>query len=189
MAIVTPSLANNPMPADLRKAVEQASNTPILGNPKGNVTLTQFFDYNCPACRKMMPEIHKLISEDKQLRVVFREWAVFGEGSDFSARAALASIKQGKYWQFHKAMMSLDGKADEKSAIDVATKLGMDIPRLRKDMQAREVQEHLYDTMDLAEHMALVGTPTFIAGNEGLFGYHKLSVMRGLIERGRAALA
>lgn len=87
----------NPMPADLRKALERDPTAPVLGNPEGDVTLTEFFDYNCPFCRKMVEPMHRLIASDKSLRVVFREWPVFGEDSDFAARASLASLQQGRY--------------------------------------------------------------------------------------------
>ena len=78
------------MPPELRDAIERQPFSPVLGNPKGDVTLTEFFDYNCPHCRTSVPVIRKLIGDDPHLRVVLREWPVFGEGSEFCARASLA---------------------------------------------------------------------------------------------------
>ena len=83
----------NPMPAALRTALERDPTAPVLGNPKGDITLSEFFDYNCPYCKTVMPMMQRLIAADPGLRVVFREWPVFGEGSDFAARAALAALR------------------------------------------------------------------------------------------------
>ncbi|MFH5773154.1 DsbA family protein [Paracoccus sp. NGMCC 1.201697] len=185
-----PAIArDNPMPEDLRKALEHAPNTPVLGNAKGDITLTEFFDYNCPYCRTSVKDVHALIAQDKTLRVVFHEWPVFGEGSVFSSKASLAALKQGKYWQFHTALMAIDGKADQASATAVAKQVGLDMERLLADMESSEVLSHIDQSMLLADHMGLTGTPTFIAGDEGLFGKQSLSQLRGLVSRGRATLA
>lgn len=191
MALGLPALAaeENPMPAELRKSLEHSPLTPVLGNPKGDITLTEFFDYNCPFCRKSVPDIHRLITEDKNLRVVFWEWAVFGEGSVIATQISLASLKQGKYWQFHSTLMGISGKANEKTAMEAARKVGLDEARLRKDMESAEVVDHMDQAMALAEHMGLVGTPTFIAGNEGLFGKQSYKDLTGLLGRARKTLA
>ncbi|WP_148292710.1 DsbA family protein [Paracoccus aminophilus] len=190
-AFALPALAaeENPMPPELRKALERDPNAPVLGNPNGDITLTEFFDYNCPYCRVMVKDVHQLITDDKNLRVVFREWPVFGEGSIFTTRVSLASLKQGKYWQFHSAMMAIKGKADERSAMRTAEKVGLDLTRLKKDMDSDQVYAHMDRSTELADHMGLVGTPTFIAGNEGLFGKQSLTELKEMIARGRKALA
>lgn len=178
----------NPMPEELRQALERDPTAPVLGNPDGDITLTEFFDYNCPFCRKMMPVIQRLISADPQLRVVYRELPVFGEGSDFAARASLASLQQGKYWQFHAALMGMKDRAAEASVMRVARRVGLDEAKLREDMEAQPVIRHIATSMELAEHMGLMGTPTFIAGDEALFGEISLSEMQDLIARARATL-
>lgn len=187
----TPVLAQraNPMPDALRKALERDPNAPVLGNPQGDITLTQFFDYNCGFCRKMMPTMQRLIGADPELRVVYREWPVFGEGSDFAARAALASLEQGKYWQMHAGLMGLRGKAEEASVLRVARELGLDEARLRRDMGAARVVDHIDSSHALGDHMGLMGTPTFIAGDEALFGQQSFADMQALIARARATLA
>lgn len=178
----------NPMPEALRKALERDLNAPVLGNPDGDITLTEFFDYNCPFCRKMVPVVQKLISADPGLRVVFREWPVFGEGSEFAARASLASLEQGKYWQFHAALMRLRGKVAEASVMQTARETGLDEDRLRRDMNASHVSEHIDKSFALGDHMGLVGTPTFIAGDEALFGQNSFRDMQDLIGRARQSL-
>lgn len=178
----------NPMPEDLRKAIERDPNAPVLGNPEGNLTLTEFFDYNCPFCRQMVEVVQQLISSDPQLRVVYREWPVFGEGSDVAARASLASLRQGKYWQFHAALMAMKDRAAEATVMRVARQIGLDVTRLRADMERPEVDEHISTSFQLADHMGLMGTPTFIAGDEAVFGRMSLKEAQDLVARGRKTL-
>ncbi|AXC51146.1 DsbA family protein [Paracoccus suum] len=181
--------ASNPMPAALRKALERDPTAPVLGNPNGDVTLTEFFDYNCPFCRKMVGPMHSLIVEDKNLRVVLREWPVFGEDSEFAARASLASLQQGKYWQYHTALFRTKGRVTEKATMQVARDIGLDIARLERDMDSEQVERHITSSHMLGEHMGLVGTPSFIAGDEGAFGQYSLDELRGMVKRARATLA
>ena len=90
-----------------RTTLERDPNAPILGNPDGDVTIVEFFDYNCPYCKRAMPEVNALMAEDTNVRLVLREWPILSEGSAFAARAALASRQQGKYAEMHEALMSL----------------------------------------------------------------------------------
>ncbi len=180
---------DNPMPEELRKALERDPTAPVLGNPQGDITLTEFFDYNCPFCRKMVDPIHRLIGSDPQLRVVFREWPVFGADSDFATRASLASLQQGKYWRFHTALFRTRGRVTEAATMRTARDLGLDIARLERDMQSEPVERHIGNSHLLAEHMGLMGTPTFVAGDEGAFGEYSLEDLRGLVKRARETLA
>ena len=178
----------NPMPEELREALERDRNAIVLGNPNGNVTLTEFFDYNCPFCKKILPAMQRLIGSDPQLRVVFREWPVFGEGSDFAARAALASREQGKYWQVHSGLMAMRDRAAEGSVMRVVRRLGLDEAKLRAAMQSDPVEDHIARSFMLAEHMSLIGTPTLIAGDEAVFGDQSLDDLTALVERARKTL-
>lgn len=193
VALVTPSLAqtaerSNPMPDDLRKALERDPTAPVLGNPNGDITLTEFFDYNCGFCKKILPKMQQLISSDPNLRVVFREWPVFGEGSDFAARVSLASLQQGKYWQTHTALFGIKGRAEEASVMRAVRGLGLDEAKLKADMVSDRVSQHINGSFDLADHMGLVGTPTLIAGDEALFGDQSLADLKALVARARKAL-
>ena len=179
----------NPMPAELRKVLEQNPALPVLGNPKGDITLTEFFDYNCPYCRTNMADVQRLIADDPKLRVVFREWPVFGEGSMFAAKASLASLKQGKYWPFHEALMTMKGRAEESTVLRAARQAGLDVDRLRVDMEKREILDQIYETMDLADTMMLTGTPTFIAGHEASFGKLNLADLKQLVATARKDMA
>lgn len=178
----------SPMPAELRKSLERDPTAPVLGNPEGDVTLTEFFDYNCPFCRKMVEPMHRLIASDKNLRVVFREWPVFGEDSDFAARASLASLQQGRYWQLHAALFRTKGRVSEAATMRAAREVGLNIARLERDMGAEQVERHISMSYMLAEHMGLVGTPMFIAGDEGAFGRYSLQDLRGMVRRAREAM-
>lgn len=178
----------NPMPEELRRVLERNPAAPVLGNPQGDVTLTEFFDYNCPFCRTNMTDVQRLIGEDPKLRVVFREWPVFGEGSMFAAKASLASLQQGKYWQFHEALMTMKGRAEEATVLRAARQAGLDVDRLRVDMEKREILDQIYETMDLADTMMLTGTPTFIAGHEASFGKLNLADLKLLVATARKDL-
>ncbi|WBU60605.1 DsbA family protein [Paracoccus albus] len=175
----------NPMPAELRRVLERNPALPVLGNPQGDVTLTEFFDYNCPFCRQNMRDVQRLIGEDKSLRVVFREWPVFGEGSFFAAKASLASLQQGKYWQFHEALMSMKARAEQATVLRVARDVGLDEAKLREDMEKRAILDQIYESMDLADTMMLSGTPTFIAGHEAAFGRLNLADLKELVADAR----
>ena len=184
-----PALArDNPMPETLRRDLERDPTAPVLGNPEGDITLTEFFDYNCGFCRKMVGTMQKLVAADPKLRVVFREWPVFGEGSDFAARASLASLQQGKYWAFHAALMGMRGRAEEASVLRIAREIGLDEARLRRDMEAEAIGRHIDMSFMLGDHMGLQGTPTFIAGDEAGFGAMTLADLQALVARGREAL-
>lgn len=178
----------NPMPEELREALERDRNAIVLGNPQGNITLTEFFDYNCPFCKKIVPAMQRLIGADPQLRVVFREWPVFGEGSDFAARAALAALDQGKYWQVHTGLMAMKDRAAEPSVMRVVRRLGLDEARLREAMYSDRVEDHIARSFMLADHMSLLGTPTLIAGDEALFGDQSFQDLTALVARARRTL-
>lgn len=183
-----PALAQeNAMPAPLRKALEREQLGAVLGNPAGDITLTEFFDYNCPHCRSMVGDLYQLIADEPNLRVVLREWPVFGARSLYCARASLASLRQGKFWQFHTGLLSSKGPADDKSAMRVAAKVGLNIEQLRIDMEDIAIARQIEHSWLLSEHMGLVGTPSFIVGNFGAFGRQSPRELRDLIAQARSS--
>ncbi|MFA5581844.1 MAG: DsbA family protein [Paracoccaceae bacterium] len=175
----------NPMPEGLRQALERQPDTPVLGNPDGDVTLVEFFDYNCPHCRTSVPDIARLIESDPGLRVVLREWPIFGDDSVAATKVSLAALQQGNYWAFHSNLMAISGKADEQAALRVAEDIGLDIARLRADMESPAVLNHIGHSMQLGNDMALMGTPSFIAGHEALFGRQTTQTLAGLVAKAR----
>lgn len=148
-----------------RELLEQDPNAPVIGNPEGDVTVVEFFDYNCPYCKRAAPVVKNVIAGDSDVRIVYREWPILGEGSDFAARAALASRNQGKYEEFHWALMALNGRATEASVLKVVRELGLDEDQLRADMEAPEVDAHIQVSMELARQLGFSGTPSFVIGD------------------------
>jgi len=134
----------------------------IAGNPKGNVTMVEFFDYQCIHCKKMSPVIGELIKKDSNLRVVYKEFPIFGESSEIASKAALAAGMQGKYMQMHDALLKLDQRLDEKLVMSTAKSLGLNMVKLQKDMTSKDVADALAENRQLAEKMHLMGTPAFI---------------------------
>ncbi|WP_420666847.1 DsbA family protein [Cribrihabitans neustonicus] len=173
--------------AENRDMLERDANAPVLGNPEGDVTVVEFFDYNCPYCRRAMPHVQGLIEEDENVRVVYREWPILGEGSVFAARAALAARKQGKYEAFHWALMGMDGRASEATVMRAAQEVGLDTEQLRRDMEAPEVEEHIATSMELAGALGFNGTPSFVIGDSLAPGLAEQSQLQQLVDEARSA--
>ncbi len=168
-----------------RDLLENDPNAPVLGNPEGDVTVVEFFDYNCPYCRRVKPEVRALIEDDPDIRLVYREWPILGDGSVFAAKAALAARKQDKYEEFHWAMMGLEGRAEEASVLRVAEEIGLDIAQLRKDMEAPEVEEHIATSMQLTQALGFNGTPSFVIGDALVPGFVEKAQLADLVEEAR----
>ncbi len=156
--------------ADHTKSIYRGPNASVAGNPDGDITVVEFFDYNCGYCKRGMPEIRKLIENDKRVRVVFKELPILSKGSDEAAHAALAAKRQGKYWEFHQAMLSNKGQANEASSLKVAEELGLDIAKFKADMQSDEVKEEIDQMKSLAKNMGISGTPHFLVGDKSIPG-------------------
>ncbi|WP_254696932.1 DsbA family protein [Octadecabacter sp. SW4] len=172
---------------DQRMLLEQDPNAPVLGNPEGDVTVVEFFDYNCPYCRQAMPEVQGMLDADPNVRLVYREWPILGEGSVFAARAALASRNQGKYEEFHWAMMGMTGRAEEASVMRIANEVGLDIDQLLADMESPEVNAHLEESMRLSQALGFNGTPSFVIGEDLLPGFVEESVLLEVVQKTRDA--
>lgn len=170
-----------------RDRLEQDPNAIILGNPDGDVTVVEFFDYNCPYCRRVMPQVDALVAQDPNVRLVYREWPILGEGSVFAARAALAAREQGLYEEFHVAMMGMQGRAEEASVLRVAREVGLDIDQLRADMQDPSVDEHIRTSVDLTQALGFNGTPSFVIGDALIPGFVEAPVLIEQVNVTRAA--
>lgn len=164
-------------------------NAPVLGNPEGDVTVVEFFDYNCPYCRRAMAEVQGLLEADPGVRLVYREWPILGEGSDYAARAALAARQQGKYEAFHWALMGMSGKANETSVLRIAREVGLDTDQLQRDMEAPEVTAHIAQSMALAQQLGFNGTPSFVVEDSLVPGFVEQSQLQDAIDRARDAAA
>ena len=148
-----------------RQEVFNDPRSPVAGNPNGNVTLVEFFDYRCPYCKQVEPALEKLIGDDHQLRFVFKEFPVLGPDSETAARVALAAKKQGKYDAFHRAMMNIGGHIDEAVIYKVAASVGLDVERVKQDVKSPDIDKELKADLDLGKLLDLSGTPSFIVGD------------------------
>ncbi len=152
------------------KDIYRGANASIAGNPEGDITVVEFFDYNCGYCKRGMPEIQKLIQKDNRVRVVFKELPILSKGSEEAAKAALAAKRQGKYWEFHQAMLSNKGQANEASSLKAAESLGIDLEKFKTDMKSAAVTEELDQMKALAKKMGISGTPHFLVGDKSIPG-------------------
>lgn len=134
----------------------------VAGNPKGNVTMVEFFDYQCIHCKKMAPIVDGLIKKDSNLRVVYKEFPIFGKSSEVASQVALAAAMQGKYDKFHDALLKVEKHLDDKIVMDTAKSVGINMTKLQTDMKSKTVTDILDNNRKLAEKMHLMGTPAFV---------------------------
>lgn len=158
---------------------------PVLGNPSGDVTLVEFFDYRCPYCKQMHEPLNELLRSDPRLRFVHIQFPILGPDSVFAARAALASRPQNRYPQFHDAVMSARGNLDEAAVMRIATTVGLDVQRLRRDMTSPAIQAQIVAALALAQELGINGTPAFVIGDRLISGAVDVGVLRGAIARSR----
>jgi len=154
---------------------------PVAGNPSGDATLVEFFDYNCPYCRRVAPAVSGLIDDDPDLRVVYKEIPILGPGSQFAARAALASRAQGKYLEFHEALMNASQKVSEDSVLEIAREVGLDVDRLAEDMEDPSIEAAITRNLELANALGITGTPSFVIGDQLVPGAVDRATLEGLI--------
>ncbi len=145
--------------------IYSAADGTILGNPKGDVTLVEFFDYNCGYCKQMFPAMLDAIKQDGKVRLIVKEFPILGPMSLTASRAALASRKQDKYAAFHTALMSHKSALSEGAIFQLAKDAGLDTKKLEADMKAPEVDAVIKANHALAESMNIEGTPALFVGD------------------------
>ena len=163
--------------------------SPVRGNANGDITLVEFFDYNCPYCRRILSTLADLQEANPQLRIVYKEFPVLTDNSRFAARAALASRRQDKYFEFHDALMSASGILDPETVIAIARDLGLSIRRLRRDMVDPQIQAMIDRNLALAAQLRITGTPSFVVEDRIFRGAADGATLQALIDRGRARVA
>jgi len=150
----------------------------VVGNPKGDVTMVEFFDYNCGYCKRSLPDVLKLVETDKNLKIVIKEFPILGAGSMVASKAAIASRVQGKYWPFHLAMLKKRGSVNEAAVFQIAAKVGLDIKKLKTDMESPEVIAIIQRNHTIARNLDINGTPAFVIADNifpGAVGYDQLA--------------
>jgi protein-disulfide isomerase len=155
--------------------------SPEHGNPKGDAVVVEFFDYQCGYCKRVFPTFMNVLESDKNIRVIWKELPILGPVSRFASRAAMASDRQGKYFEYHVALMNLRGRLTEKKVLETATAVGLDMTRLVKDMAAPEINRYLDETLQLAEALGINGTPAFLIGDQLVPGAIDEAQMRAII--------
>lgn len=134
----------------------------VLGNPKGNVTLVEFFDYQCIHCKKMSPIVDELLKKDANLRVIYKEFPIFGKSSETASKAALAAAMQGKYRAMHDALITQEKPLNDEGINKIAQSIGLNMKQFSTDMNSKTVKDALDANRKLAEELRLMGTPAFI---------------------------
>jgi protein-disulfide isomerase len=160
----------------------------VLGNPQGDVTFVEFFDYNCGYCKRALSDMTTLLNTDPKLKVVLKEFPVLGPGSVEAAQVAVAVRMQDKtgkkYLDFHQKLLGGRGQVDKAKALAAAKDAGLDVARIEKDMKSDEVSKTLEESMKLAEALGLNGTPSYVIGNDVVIGAVGLA---GLTQKIQAA--
>jgi protein-disulfide isomerase len=166
----------------------------VLGNPQGDVTMVEFFDYNCGFCRKALADKLELIKNDPKLRLVLKEFPVLGEGSTQAAQVAVAVRMQDKtggkkYLEFHQKMFASRGQVDKARAMAVVREIGFDAARIEKDISSDEVRQTIEEGFKLAEALGINGTPTYVLNGQvvvGAVGVEKLREAINTVRCGKA---
>jgi protein-disulfide isomerase len=158
---------------------------PVLGNPNGDVTLVEFFDYRCPYCRQVEPFLQALMKSDPGLRIVQKEFPILGPASVFAARMALVANRQGKLKEFHDRLMARKPNFDEETVLKVAQEAGLDLDRIKIEMNSPDIQSEIARTREIAQALGLNGTPAFIVGSELVPGATDLETLRSMLDDAR----
>jgi len=178
------------VPADTETALAAHSLTPAAGGKSSDVTIIEFFDYNCPFCKKTEPELKKLLNIDAKVRILYKEWPVFGEVSEYASRAALAANWQSKYLVAHDALIGVSNGVDELSQVDAVLKnAGVDMKRLDEDRKrhAKEIDAALSRSIEEAQGLGFHGTPGFVIGRQIVPRSLNLPALQQLVGSARAA--
>jgi protein-disulfide isomerase len=159
--------------------------SPVAGNPQGDVTLVEFFDYQCGYCKSVHADVRRLLDQDGNVRLVLKEFPILGPASLTASRAALAAQKQGKYDALHNALMENRGQLDDDKIMRIAGSVGVDVERLKKDMQAPDIQDALQRNLRLAGELNIRGTPAFVIGDQIIPGAVGLERLKEMVAAGR----
>lgn len=159
---------------------------PMAGNPNGDVTIVEFFDYNCGYCRKAFEDVVKIIEADSNVRVVFVEMPILSPSSKTMAQIALAAHMQGKYFEMHTALMDHRGNQSNEAFMKLAENIGLDMEKLKADMQSDIITANIGKSADMGRALGIRGTPGFIIGDEIYPGYIGLESMKKAVADARA---
>ena len=174
---------------ELRRQLFAEPALPSLGNPEGDLVLVEFFDYRCPFCRSIAPDIAALVAADGNLKHVIVDWPLLGPDSEYAARAALAAKRQGAYWSYREALLQIRGEPGEALIVSIAEELGLEVDRLRRDMASADLAQRIQTNSRMAEALGLRGSPAFVFGNAIVEGAVSRAKLEQLIADQRALRA
>jgi len=165
----------------------------VVGNPQGDVTMVEFFDYNCGYCKRALADMMDLMKTDRKLRIVLKEFPVLGQGSVEAAQVSVAVHMQDKsgkkYLEFHQRLLGSRGQADRTRALAVAKEVGLDVARIERDMASEEVKATIAESFRLAEQLGLNGTPSYVVGTEVVIGAVGFATLQARIKAARCGAA
>jgi protein-disulfide isomerase len=153
-----------------QQALQNDPNSPVIGNPQGDVTIVEFFDYDCSYCKAVQPRLEQALRADGHVKLILKEFPILTPESLIAARASLASMRQHKYRQFHEALMAYHGQWGEDAIFSTARSVGLDMARLRRDMASPTIDSELITNFNLARGLRIFQTPGFVVGNHILIG-------------------
>ena len=170
-----------------REALFNDPAAPVAGNPDGDVTLVEFFDYRCTYCKRVLPTVIAALEEDPGLRIVYKEFPILGPESVVAARVALAAHRQApdRYLALHTALMASRGRLTETNALEIAREFGFDVARIAADMGSPEIDRIIERNNALAQELGINGTPGFVIGDRVIPGAIDLDTLRRLIAEAR----
>ena len=180
------ALHNKQVVAQFKKQLLNAKND-MVWNPDGSVPVVEFFDYQCGYCKRLFPAMEKMRKDQKNARIIYKEFPILGPASVIATKAAFAAARQGKYFELHVALMGFRGKLSEKVIMQKAAEVGLDLVQLDKDMRDPKIQEKIDRNIQLARIMGINGTPTLIIGDElipGAIAYREIDRLIKVAEKG-----
>jgi len=160
----------------------------VVGNPAGDVTLVEFFDYNCGYCKRSLNDVAKLVENDPNLRVVLKDFPILGANSLEAAQVASAAREQfkgQKFFEFHRKLLTTKGSIGEEQALAVAKELGADMAKLKADMKNPAIQAGLKEVAALADDLRFEGTPSWVIGKEAVVGGLPYNTLKAKIDNMR----
>ena len=159
--------------------------SPIHGNPNGDVTIVEFSDYQCPYCKRAHTTVKSVLAADSKVKLIFKDLPILGEPSRIAALAALAARAQNKHLALHDALMEFSGKLDRDRIMEIAGSVGLDVARLQKDMDDPKLKEIIERNMALASALGVRGTPAFVIGNQFVPGAVDADTLKRMINDAR----
>ncbi len=167
---------------DNRELIFNSEHQAVIGNPDGDVTLVEFFDYNCGVCRQALGVTASLLQSDPNLRIVLKEFPILGPESIEAARISVAIAQNAKYWAFHRALLGNDARADRQSALAAAQQIGLDPGAIEDAIDVEQSNTVFREVYALANSLGINGTPSYVIGDEVIPGLVDVGVIEEKIK-------